>query len=109
MRKKTKASLYFSQWHRYWFTWYDFWSIFRSLERRQQLEELLKWSKKKQLLGPHRLYQRHYVDIEIRLANKNIRHPELTKWAYFLYDLKTAIAPAPKPYARGSASIYRLR
>lgn len=109
MQKKSLNCFFFSRWYGYWHTWDDFWSIFRRLERREQLEGLLKWSKKKRLLGPHRLYQRHFIDIELNLSRKSCRHPKLTKWAYFLYELKTLISPTPKYYTKGSAAIYRFR
>lgn len=99
----------FSYWYTFWINWNVFWSVFHVLDRKTRLEGLIMWSKRKQLLGPHRFYQRYLMDIELNLSRKSHRHPSLTKWAYFLYELKTLIGPTQKYYARGSAVIYKLK
>ena len=66
----------------------EFWTVCRTLNRKSELERLLKWSVHRRLAGPQKGYQFQLDDIEQRLLKYTLHSPGVTKWARRLHAIK---------------------
>jgi len=82
------------------------WNILRLLNRRAELERLLRWAERKRLTGPRRCYAFHLVDVERLLFRYRVNSPAATRWALCVYRLKCLLFPSPRYLARGAAAGY---
>jgi hypothetical protein len=94
-------------WHRIWSKWLAFCAVYRTLNRKGELERLVQWASRKKLAGPKNAYERKIVEEERRLIRHASQSPRLVRWAHLLRWLSLAIRTTPKYAVRGSASAYR--
>jgi hypothetical protein len=92
----------------YWLAWVDFLSIWEIVERRNDLERLVAWARRKKLKGVREHYKFLLMETEIHLADKNIRHHKLFMWATTLNLVFRMICPSPTSYKKGAAVRYKL-
>lgn len=86
--------------------WYKFWQTLRTLNRRAELQRLIRWAQRKRLKGPLRAYQRRIEGEELELNRLNVRYPGAARWAYRVHRLNNLLFPAPTRHARGAARRY---
>jgi hypothetical protein len=77
-----------------------------TLNRRDDLSQLVQWAERKRLSGPLKPYQARLADEEIRLNRIAIQHPRLYRRARALHWLRWFISPTPR-YYKGYAAKYR--
>lgn len=82
--------------------WYKFWQTLRTLNRRAELQRLIRWARRKHLRGPLRVYQRRLEDEELELNRLNIRYPGAARWAYRVYRLNNLLFPTATHHSRGA-------
>jgi len=85
--------------------------IFNALYRRDDLERLKTWSKRKHIrsLAVQRYYKCLHEDTQISLSELNMRFTRTYRLAQFLYYLHTHIFDSTTHFYKGSAAKYRLR
>ena len=86
----------------------SFWTVYRCLERRAELNNLIAWATRKHLTGPRRCYQSRLSDEERRLFRYHLHSPRTLRWAQLLFAVKTLCLP-PKRHHKGAAAAYRYR
>lgn len=96
-----------TRWHIFLQTWYQFWAILHTLNRRAELSRLMAWAYHKKYRGPFRLYVKRSLQEEERLAYYAIRSPQLVLLARYLHGVGNLISPAPRYPVKGSAVYYR--
>lgn len=96
----------FGRWWSVRQAWRETWNILRLLNRRAELERLVRWAERKRLAGPRRCYAFHLVDVERLLFRYRVNSPAATHWALCLYRLKCLLFPPPRYLARGAAASY---
>jgi hypothetical protein len=92
----------------YWLDWCDFWSIWQIVERRNDLERLVAWARRKKLKGVREHYKFLLMETEVRLAEKNIRHHNLFVCATTLNLVFRMFFPSPTSHKKGAAVRYKL-
>jgi hypothetical protein len=93
----------------YWLLWRDFQTIWERLERRSDLERLVRWAQRKKLKGVQYHYQRLLTETELLLIDNRIRRYRLTVWVSRLHFMIRALLTATIKYQKGAAAKYRLR
>src|SRR5215212_1676442 len=88
--------------------WNIFWSIYRCLERRDDLEGLIVWAKRKRFLSPLVCYQNRVVDEELRLNRYMLNYPHLMIRARGFKYINDLISAKPKYHTKGLAARYSL-
>jgi hypothetical protein len=101
--------LYSTSFFPYWLLWRDFWTIWNTLERRDDLERLVTWATRKRLAGVKNYYKRLLTDTELLFTERNMRRPKLSFWALHLHFTFRMLFPPPRYYKKGAALRYRLR
>ena len=96
-----------SRWHRAWSKWQDFCAVYRLLNRKAELERLVRWAERKGLPGPREAYQCKVEDEERRLLQHTFRSPSLVRRARLLHWFSQAFRATPRSLAKGSAVAYR--
>lgn len=84
-------------------------SIVGVLTRRQDLNELIAWAKRRRLTEVRRCYERRLEDEETRLNRYAVQRPNMTRWARMMFGLHRQLKPKPRYYRRGSAAKYRVK
>ena len=87
--------------------WQDFCVVYRSLNRKAELERLVRWAERKGLPGPREAYQRKVGDEERRLLQHTFRSPRLVRRARLLHWFSRLVRTTPRYPAKGSAAAYR--
>jgi hypothetical protein len=87
--------------------WHEFWTTLHTLNRRAELERLVRWARRKGLPGPLRLYQSRLEGEEVRLARYAMQGPQLLRWVWLLHRLKSMLFPPPRYLPKGAAAAYR--
>lgn len=90
-----------------WQHWYQFWTVYRCLERRANLERLIAWAERKRLPGPLKLYRSRVADEELRLMHHAIRSRLISNSARRFFWVCKVLNPPRRTYAKGSAARYR--
>jgi hypothetical protein len=85
---------------------WEFWAILYALNRRGELERLIRWAARKRLTGPLKCYQHRLDDEDRRIWRYTVQSPRLVAWAHRVHRLNKLINPAPRYLARGSAAGY---
>lgn len=83
--------------------------ILKALHRRDELEQLIQWAKRKRLSYPLQSYRNRLADIELLINRYMLQYPNLMRWARWLHILNQAIAPSPNYYGKGSAAKYNSK
>lgn len=86
-----------------------FWRIFCLMDRRVDLERLVRWAKRKRLTGPERWYRLLLMDTERLLSTHNMRHPLFYSITIFLYEIASSLAPQRYYVRKGAAAKYSVR
>lgn len=89
-----------------WRAIWDFHCILSAVQRQDDLDNLVKWTKRKRLSGPRHYYQSLLRDTEMLLIKYTLRHPrtvEAARWCYCLWRMIN-----PRRYQRGYGRKYRL-
>ena len=86
-----------------------FWRIFYLLDRRTDLERLVRWAKHKRLKGQERWYRLLLADTERLLSTHNMRHPLFYSITIFFYEITSSFAPKRYYIRRGAAAKYSVR
>lgn len=90
----------------YWrLYWQQYQSILLYFHRKQELENLADWAKRKKL-GVFHHYKRLIGETEHNLAGKNMRYPQIFKYARWVYQINTLVSAQSKHYPQGYASKY---
>jgi hypothetical protein len=87
--------------------WQTFCAVYRSLNRKGELERLARWATHKNLPGPRRAYQHRVDDEERRIMRYAFHSPRLVRWARLLQWLSLLVRKTPRYPAKGSAAHYR--
>jgi len=82
-------------------------NIVNTLNRRNDLYNLIAWAERKRLTKPLKFYWFRVMDEEHRVLVYGVRDPHLTKLAHAIHNLQTVFAFKPVYYLRGSAACYR--
>jgi hypothetical protein len=85
----------------------EFYNILCALNRRCELQRLVKWAEQKKLSNPLKLYQNRLADEEKRLFRYRLQFPHLATCASLLHQLTYILFPAPRYLAKGTARAYR--
>jgi hypothetical protein len=72
-----------------------YWTVCASLHRKNSLERLIKWAKRKKLAPQQRYYQNQWIDEDNRVWRYQIRFPNATAVAKFAVCISDLISPAP--------------
>jgi len=84
-----------------------YWSVCQTLQRRDDLAQLIQWATRKRLSKPRSLYQHLLVQEEQRLWRYERRAPQVTTLAKLLVGLNALLNPVPKSrYRPGYAASY---
>ncbi len=89
-------------------SWWVCRQVMRHLNRRADLERLLRWAIRKRLPGPRTTYERQMGHTVRTLVTYKAHHPRLVRWALRLHRLNSLLNPPPRYWAKGSARKYRL-
>lgn len=87
----------------------DFCAVYRLLNRRAELERLIRWAARKRLKGPRLFYERRKQDTEQRLWRYTMRVPQLARYARWLHLLYRLLFPPVRYPRKGAAGGYRPR
>lgn len=86
----------------------DYWTLCGVLNRKNDLEQLIRWTTRKRLTAPRRLYERLLIDEENRLWKYERRSPLACTLARIAVSLNALLNPTPKyRYTKGYATKYR--
>ena len=96
-----------SHWHNLYYTLDRIKVIYGALERQTELEQLIKWAKRKKLTRPRKLYQLRLQDEEQRLATLGMRHPRLIAWCRCLRAAVHQIK-GTSTFTKGSVAKYKF-
>jgi hypothetical protein len=81
-------------------------AILKILYRRDELEQLVEWAKRKRFSYPLQNYRNRLADIEVLVNRYMLQYPNLMRWARWLQFLHQAVRPSPNYYSKGSAVKY---
>jgi len=76
----------------------DYWSICGSIHRKNKLENLIKWAKRKRLTPQRNYYQRCLIEEDDRLFRYRIRPPYATVLAEVAVLINTVLNPQCRPH-----------
>lgn len=93
--------------HNWWRNWHRFWTIFHKLARRDDLENLVAWARRKRLAGPARYYDFLLTETVIELNRYALRDHKRYLWANRLYTLHRLFNPSREKHSSGAAAVYR--
>jgi hypothetical protein len=82
-------------------------AVVRILHLQDELHQLIRWAKRKDLFYPLHLYRQRIADNEVRLNQYMLRYPRLYDLARWLHGLHHLVTPKPRYYKRGSAAKFR--
>ena len=85
------------------------WRIFCLLDRRTDLERLVRWAKRKRLKGQERWYRLLLTDTERILSTHNMRHPLFYSITILFYEITSSFTPKRYYIRRGAAAKYSVR
>ena len=78
------------------------------MNRRAEIQRLVKWAIYKNLEGPLKAYRSRLDDEETRLLRYRFKYPRLVRWARLTHAFGNLISPVPRYHRRGSAAHYRF-
>jgi len=87
--------------------WHLIGYIWRNLDQRSELKELVRWAKRKKLDGPRQAYQSRLIATEEFLFKCRVRRRGLLLFCELLYTIQWLLVPRPNYYRKGSASKYK--
>lgn len=93
-------------WACLWYAWLDYQASLRLLERKHDLETLVRWAEHKNN-APHAYFLSLLYDTERQLFRKRVQTPWATSWAQNLYRLSRLLFPTDSRHS--NATKYRLR
>jgi hypothetical protein len=97
-----------STWRRCTLLWDQWCAIQGSLNRRAELEGLVRWAKRKHLLGPLRFYRLRLQDEEVRIAQFALQHRRMSIASHTMHYIASFLNPA-QIHQKGSAAKFRMR
>lgn len=83
--------------------------IYRLRYSSQELEQLMRWAKRKRLRSAFSHYSWLYRNYDLQLSIYRNHTPISYEIACFLYAFKRQISPKSMHYGKGAAAKYRLR
>lgn len=102
---KNIAKICSTKWIQCRFAWRSMDVFVDMLNSRDDLEDLIKWARRKRLTGVRRHYQQLLGETEERLLFYQLRSRRIFGLAQWVYALKQQLQPSPA-YYRGYASKY---
>mgnify|MGYP001275848636 CR=1 FL=1 len=82
--------------------------ILRNLTEQSELNELIRWAKRKKLNGPRQAYQCKLVEVEEFLAKCKEKRRALIIFCELLFTAQQILVPKQKYYTKGSAAKYKF-
>jgi len=96
-------------WRAFQSGWSAYQTGLRLLDRRHDLEGLVRWARRKRLRGPHAHYRRLLMDTELDLLRLQLRFARASAWAHVAYACSRFVFNQTPKYRQGHAQKYHLR